>query len=97
MAQKLFSALSNPGFCSVEARSRDQRRDSLNRQISGIPLILPGGGVEQGKDRGKEVLRSAEITRTGYKSREMARTAMPWLCWRQVATSELAHGASYDL
>ena len=62
MAQKLFSALSNPGFFSVEARSRDQGH-SLNRQISGMPLILPGGGVEQGKDRDKEVLRSAEITR----------------------------------
>jgi len=26
VAQKLFSALSNPGFFSVEARSRDQGR-----------------------------------------------------------------------
>ena len=48
-------------------RSTEPRSEmtSLNRQISGMPLILPGGGVEQGKDRDKEVLRSAKITGTG--------------------------------
>jgi hypothetical protein len=41
--------------------------------------LLPLGRVEQGGDRYEGVLRNAEIARTGLKSREMARTAMPWL------------------
>jgi len=52
--------------------------------------LLPNGEVEQGGDRYKEVPRTAEIGRTGQKSRGMARTAMPQLLGKEIATGELA-------